>query len=104
VIEVATGALSVDSNNSLVGIPAMAIPIPLAGNVQIPEVPLYKKATHRGLAKFAIGLYDARTGKVKGKPFTALGTATFNDWEVLLFFKFVDNDLQLPQQYESFPK
>jgi hypothetical protein len=101
VIEVAAGALSVDTSNSLVGIPAMAIPIPLAGNVQIPEMPLYKNATNRGLAKFAIALYDARTGKTKGKPFTAIGTATVDSWEVLLFFKFMTNDLQLPHQYKS---
>jgi hypothetical protein len=101
IIEVASGALSVDNTSSLVGIPAMAIPIPLAGNVQIPEIPLYKTVTNRGLAKFAIGLYDARTGKVKGTPFTTIGTAMVDSWEVLLFFKFMDNDLQLPNQYES---
>lgn len=101
IIEIATGALSVDNTSSLLGIPAMAIPIPLAGNVQIPEIPLYKKATNRALAKFAIGLYDAHTGKVKGTPFTTVGTATADSWEVLLFFKFMDNDLKLPNQYQS---
>ena len=101
IIEIATGALSVDNTSSLLGIPAMAIPIPLAGNVQIPEIPFYKKATNRALAKFAISLYDARTGKVKGTPFTTVGTATVDSWEILLFFKFMDNDLQLPNQYEK---
>lgn len=104
VIEVATGALSTDTNTSLLGIPAMAIPIPLAGNVQIPEILLYKKASNRGLAKFSISLYDAHTGQVKGKPFTTVGTATFDSWEFLLLFKIIDNDLQLPNEYESFNK
>lgn len=101
IIEVASGALSVDNTSSLVGIPEMGLPIPLAGTIQIPEIPLYKKATNRALAKFSIGLYDAHSGKVKGTPFTVIGTAKVDSWEVLLFFKFMDNDLQLPNQYES---
>lgn len=101
VIEVANGALSVDNTSSLVGIPAMGLPIPLAGTLQIPEIPLYKKATNRALAKFSIAIYDAHSGKVKGTPFTTMGTAKVDSWEVLLFFKFMDNDLQLPNQYES---
>ena len=101
IIEVASGALSVDNTSSLVGIPAMGLPIPLAGTLQIPEIPLYKKSSNRALAKFSISLYDAYTGKVKGTPFTTIGTAKVDSWEVLLFFKFMDNDLQLPNQYET---
>ncbi len=101
VIEVATGALSVDNTSSLVGIPEMGLPIPLAGTLQIPEVPLYKKASNRALAKFSVSVYDAHSGKVKGTPFTTIGTAKVDSWEVLLFFKFMDNDLQMPNQYES---
>lgn len=101
IIEIAVGALSVDNTHSLVGIPAMALPIPLAGNVSIPEIPLYKKETNRGLAKFAINLRDAHSGKAKGKSFFTVGTAKVDSWEVLLFFKFINNDIQLPKQYQS---
>lgn len=101
IIEVATGALSVDNTSSLIGLPAMGIPVPMAGTLQIPEIPLYKKATNRALAKFSISVYDARSGKVKGTPFSTIGTATVDSWEVMLFFKFMDNDLQLPNQYEK---
>lgn len=101
IVEVASGALSVDNTYSLVGIPAMALPIPLAGNVSIPEIPLYKKETNRGLAKFAVSLRDAHTGKTRGKSFFTVGTAKVDSWEVLLFFKFVDNDMELPKQYQS---
>lgn len=101
IIEIATGALSVDTTSSLVGLPAMALPIPLAGSVSIPEVPLYKKETNRGLAKFGISLRDAHTGKTKGKSFFTVGTAKVDSWEVLLFFKFINNDIELPKQYQS---
>jgi hypothetical protein len=100
IVEVSHGALSVDTNTTLVGIPAMGLPIPLAGKLDIPEIPLYKKTTNRGLTKLGINLRDAHTGKSKGRSFFSLGTASFNSWEVLIFFKFIDNDLNLPQEYE----
>lgn len=101
IIEIATGALSVDNTHSLVGIPAMGLPIPFAGTLNIPEVPIYKKETNRGLAKFSVSLRDARTGKRKAKSFFTVGTAKVDSWEILLFFKFIDNDLQLPKEYEK---
>ena len=101
IIEVANGALSIDNTSQLVGIPAMALPIPLAGNVQIPEVSLYKTVTNRGLSKLSAGFYDAHTGKSKGAPITTIGTATVDNWEAFVFLKFIDNDLQLPEEYEK---
>jgi hypothetical protein len=98
IAEVGMGALSVDNTTSLVGIPAMTVPIPLAGNVGIPETSLYKKETNRGLAKFAISLRDTHTGKTRVKSFFTVGTAKVDSWVVLLFFKFITNDMQLPKQ------
>ena len=101
IAEVGTGALSIDKTTSLVGMPAITVPIPLAGNVSIPEISLYKKETNRGLAKFAISLRDTHTGKTRGKSFVSVGTAKVDSWVVLLFFKFIANDMQLPKQYKS---
>lgn len=101
VIEIAPGALSVDNTHSLVGIPAMGLPIPFVGTLNIPEVPLYKKETNRGLAKFSVSLRDAKTGKRKAKSFFTVGTAKVDSWEVMLFLKFIENDLELPKEYQS---
>jgi hypothetical protein len=101
IVEVAAGALSVDNNHSLVGIPAMGLPIPFAGTLDIPEVPLYKKETNRGLAKFSVSLRDAHTGKAKVKSFFTVGTAKIDSWEILIFFKRIENDLYLPNEYKT---
>ncbi|MEY4767494.1 MAG: hypothetical protein RL637_133 [Pseudomonadota bacterium] len=101
IVEVSRGALSVDTNTTLVGIPAMGLPIPLAGKLDIPEIPLYKKTSNRGLAKLGINIRDAKTGKSKQHSFFSVGTANFDSWEILLFFKFIDNDLNLPKEYDS---
>lgn len=102
IAEIAAGALSIDTTGSLVGIPAMGVPVPFAGQLEIPEIPLiYKKEVNRGLAKFSLSLRDARTGRFKSKSFFTIGTAEFTKTTYLLFFDFVENDLNLPQQYES---
>lgn len=101
IIEVAIGALSVDNAHSLVGIPAMGLPIPFAGTLNIPEIALYKKETNRSLAKFSVSLSDARTGKRRSKSFFKVGTAKVDSWEILIFFKFIENDLQLPTEYQT---
>src|SRR5829696_6091108 len=42
VIEPRSGALSIDSSSSLIGMPSSAAPIPIAGSVSLPEVAIYK--------------------------------------------------------------
>ncbi len=101
IVEVASGALSVDNAKTLVGLPSMALPIPFAGTMEIPEIALYKEETNRSLAKFAVSFRDARTGRVKNKSFFTMGTAQVKTWTILLLFDIVENDLELPEQYES---
>lgn len=101
IVEVASGALSVDNTKTLVGLPAMGIPIPFAGTVDIPEMSLYKEETNRSLAKFAVSFRDTRTGRVKNKSFFTMGTAQVKTWTILLLFDIVENDLELPEEYDS---
>jgi len=101
IIEVAAAALSIDTTNFLLGIPQMNVPIPLAGSVTIPEIQLYKKEKNRSIAKFSVSFRDAKTGKLKGHSFVTLGTAEVTNWVVLLFFKFVSNDLAMPETYDQ---
>lgn len=102
IAEVAAGALSVDTTSTIIGIPAMSLPIPFAGIVETDGIPLiYGKKTDRGLAKFSLSLRDAKTGRVKSKSFFTVGTAEVNTTTYFLFFDVIENDLNLPQQYES---
>jgi len=58
VIEVRSGALSIDSSQSFVGIPQIGGAVPLAGAIQTPELALYKASRQNALAKFAILAYE----------------------------------------------
>ncbi len=104
IVEIGAGALSLDKTGSLIGIPSITLPIPLAGELETPEIALYSKETNRALAKFSISLRDAKTGRFKSKSFFTIGTAEVNKTTYMLFFDVVENDLNLPKQYESADK
>ena len=57
VVEIRAGALSTNSGNMLIGIPSLALPVPLIGNMQTPELSLLKRAEgvsrERALARSA---------------------------------------------------
>jgi hypothetical protein len=53
VVEIRSGALSIDQNKFLIGIPEFAFPIPVAGVVTFPEIALYSFHDNQGVAKFA---------------------------------------------------
>lgn len=53
VITPRSGSLSVDSTKTLLGLPELFLPIPLAGNVQTPELYVWKLDTYTATGKFA---------------------------------------------------
>ncbi len=61
IIEARSGALSIDASESLFGVPATGIPIPLAGVVTIPELAIYKSSRQHSFAKLALLAYDAKS-------------------------------------------
>lgn len=93
VVELRAGALSVDEDETLVGIPQMGVPIPLAGELGLPEVALYKKDTRQGVAKFAATAYDASSGRLIAASAPQYGYSHETDWVVLLFFGWTTSDV-----------
>lgn len=53
VVEIRAGALSIDQNKFLIGIPEFSFPLPLAGVVTFPEIAIYSFHDNQGVAKFA---------------------------------------------------
>jgi hypothetical protein len=92
VVEIRSGALSVDQEQTLVGLPHFQVPIPLAGGLGIPEIALFKKAERRGVAKFAATAYDTHDGKVETTG-TQFGFSHDTDWVLLFFFSWSTDDL-----------
>lgn len=61
IVEIRSGALSINQRRDYVGIGGFEMPIPLSDAVQLPMASLYEEDTHTGLAKFIVTTYDAET-------------------------------------------
>jgi hypothetical protein len=58
VLEPRSGALSIDSSSSVIGVPASSAPIPFAGAISLPEIALFKSEKQYSTAKLAILVYQ----------------------------------------------
>ena len=96
VVELRSGALSINQRSLLVGLPAIPIPIPLAGTVTTPEIAFYKRSEDRGVAKFAATALDAKQGSLTASADPAYGFSHRTTWVVLFFISWTDEDI-LPE-------
>jgi hypothetical protein len=102
IVEIRSGALSIDQNTSLVGIPALPIPIPLAGNITVPEIALFKKAQREGVAKFGGIAYGAKDGKLIGISEPQFGYAHEGQHVFMMFFSWETRDFN-PEKKQLVP-
>jgi hypothetical protein len=102
VVEIRSGALSVDQSQTLVGIPKFDIPIPLAGPLGFPEIALFKKSERRGVAKFAASSYGTKEGEAEGASGPRYGFSHDTHWILLFFFSWSSEDL-LPEEDKERP-
>jgi len=100
VVQPRVGALSIDDDQFLIGIPKMNLPIPLAGTLSTPEVALYKKRTRSGIAKFAATAYGENENLASASTDPKYGLAHEREWTVLLFFSWKNSDVA-PENKES---
>jgi len=92
IVEIRSGALSIDKHDTLVGIPSVDIPIPLAGNFGTPEIALYKSEAQEGIAKFAATAYDAKDGRFLGESAPPLGRSQIKR-QVVLIVSWIEDDV-----------
>jgi hypothetical protein len=93
VLEIRSGALSVDDRNTLVGIPSFSIPVPLAGPLQFPEIALFKSEEEQGVSKVAMTGYETKTGALKVSSGPVYGLSHRRRLTVLFFFSWSADDL-----------
>lgn len=101
VVEPRVGAISVDRDKTLVGIPELKIPVPLAGPVETPEIALFKSESRQGVIKVATTTYDAKSGALIQSLDPVVGFSNKNDWTALLFFSWDSNDLMADPDRED---
>lgn len=93
IVVVTSGAHSVDRSDSLIGIPAIPIPVPLAGTFELPEIAIFKSIKQTGIAKFSINAYERSTGRQILSVGPVSGSSYNNFRRVLLLFSFRTTDV-----------
>jgi hypothetical protein len=63
IVEIRSGAFSIDSSGTLVGLPSFTVPVPMAGPVQTPELSLYKSKRSDSIAKVSLFAYERGSGR-----------------------------------------
>lgn len=99
VIDVRSGAMSIDEFDTLVGMQSFEVPIPLAGNMETPEIAFYKRAERRGIAKVAATAYSAGDGEHIASTGQKYGFSHKREWTMLIFFSWQEDDL-IPDHVE----
>jgi hypothetical protein len=102
IVEIRSGALSVDQSQTLVGIPQFDVPIPLAGPLGFPEIALFKKSERRGVAKFAATSYGVKEGEAQDSTGPRYGFSHDTHWVLLFFFSWGSGDV-LPEENKERP-
>ncbi len=100
VVEARAGALSVDYDTTLFGIPNMGIPIPLAGALQIPELAFYKSEKQNSIGKIALLAYDTKSRKHYYSTGSMLGKS-HNYYHEIFFISWVTTDIPEKQKNEK---
>ncbi len=88
VLEPRSGGLSIDSADTLIGVPSSGGPVPLAGTVSIPELALYKSQKEYSLAKLALLAYETKGGKHFYSSGPLIGRAYNHNYRVIGFITF----------------
>ncbi len=111
IVEARSGALSIDSSETLFGIPSLGLPVPLAGTTLIPEIAFYKADRQRSTAKIALLAYANRSRSHIYSSGSLDGTSFDKNFR-LLFISWVSTDVpekkkhkESAEKYESwFPQ
>lgn len=92
IVEIRSGALSVDESKFLLGVPEFQVPVPASDSITFPEIALFKKAERKGVAKFAGVGYDAKDGHLLGVSEPQFGFSHETRYVLLLFFSWERKD------------
>ena len=103
VIEIRSGALSMEEKTFLIGIPSFNIPIPLAStSLPFPEIALYKSDDQEGVAKFAFTAYDIKEGTLRESVAPQFGFSHDVQKTILIFYSWSTNDIFPEKQNTMF--
>lgn len=102
VVEMRSGAFSIDGADSLTGMPSLPFPVPFVGVIQSPEVPLYKAERQKAIAKFALVAYETLTRAHVTSAGPAVGTSYDIHYQILGLIKFNRTDIPEKKVVDQF--
>ena len=95
VIEIRSGAQSIDDDATLVGIPAMDLPVPLSSmSLKTPEIAFFKTAQRIGTSKVAMTAYDRKTGAFRFSVGPDIGFSHQSVWKLFFVFSWETEDFR----------
>ena len=97
VVEMRTGAQSIDYNNFLIGIPSIPLPIPLAGTLQTPEIAFFKITRQTGVSKLALTAWSEKTGALVASTGPQLGASQKKNYVVFFISWSHSGDVHAPK-------
>lgn len=83
VVEARSGALGIDTRETLLGVPSIPVPVPFAGTVTTPEISFYKSEKADSLGKFALLAYERESGAHVHSSGAMVGASRFHYYRVL---------------------
>ncbi|MBX3746485.1 MAG: hypothetical protein KF833_14350 [Verrucomicrobiae bacterium] len=93
VVEPRSGALGIDTRETLFGVPSIPFPIPFAGTVTTPEISIFKSEKADSLGKFALLAYERESGDHVHSSGSMVGVAQFHYYRVLSLIHWRQTDI-----------
>ena len=85
IVEARSPGLGIDDSKTMIGIPAIPIPVPSVGIFKTPALPLFKHDKQRGIAGFSLTGIEAATGKHVFSVGPIIGNAVHSDMSLIGF-------------------
>jgi hypothetical protein len=87
-------ALAVDRGQAFFGVPAVTVPFL---GFTVPELALFKSATHEGYAEIQMYVIDSVSGDFLTRSPRSIGEAAYNQYTILILINFKLSDLDEPE-------
>ncbi|SMF14093.1 hypothetical protein SAMN06265365_10568 [Tistlia consotensis] len=96
IVELRSGALSIDSDSLLVGVPSISLP--LVQGLATPKIALFSEDLNQGVVKLVGTAYDPKSGELVAASGPAFGFANQAEWTALLVMSWTTSDIKADQQ------
>lgn len=98
VLEVASGGFSIDTGRFAIGIPEITLPVPFAGQLELPEIAFFKQMRHVGKAKILFTVLDPKSGRQYVDVPICYGRSRRTLWWIFFIGPFDTSDIPDPMR------